>query len=53
MALPSEKLINDSSIHFQCASTDEAFDIAMNFLGFSRLILKLDRKRKAKKAGRK
>lgn len=50
MPQPSEKFINDTRAHFQCTSTDEAFEIAANFFNFSRLLLKLDKKRNAKMA---
>lgn len=50
MPQPSEKFINDTSAHFQCTSMDEAFEIAANFFSFSRLLLKLDKKRNAEKA---
>lgn len=49
MAIPSEKLINDTRTHFRCTSTDVAFEIATNFFNFSRLMLKLDEKRNTQK----
>ncbi len=48
MPQPSESLLKETISNFECSSNDEALEIATNFLGFSRLIFKLDCKRKAK-----
>lgn len=36
MPQPSEKLLEKTFVHFDCASTNEAFEIVSNFFNFSR-----------------
>lgn len=52
MPQPSEKLLEKTFVHFDCASTNEAFEIVSNFFNFSRLIVKLDKKRNVQRTER-
>lgn len=51
MTLPSKKIVNQTIEHFSSCcgeniTATEAVEIVSNIVGFSRLLLKLDKKRK-------
>lgn len=58
MTLPSEKILNETVTHFskyreKAISCEDATEILLNFNSFAHLLIKLDKKRNAKKAERK